>query len=222
MSSRQSTEQARRNGALAAGTKSPEGIKRLSMNALRHGLTAKSLVLATESQEQFDELLKNYVEFYDPNNTVELDLVHDMVAARWRLQRSRSVETVTLNQRMVDREAEKLKREPVFPRSTRLAYAVSYLANCGKSLDILLRYETTYSRAFDRAQKALEKMQKTRPQLTTSEELRNEPRTAPAVPTAPTELEAATPTNENCETTPSPQPLRRIGVISGLNRVLKT
>ncbi len=219
MSSRQSTEQARRNGALAAGTKSPEGIKKSSMNALRHGLTAKSLVLATESQEQFDELLKNYVEFYDPNNTIELDLVHDMVAARWRLQRSRSVETVTLNQRMVDREAGKKSDQPDFPRSTRLAYAVSYLANCGKSLDILLRYETTYSRAFDRAQKALEKMQKTRPQSTTSEELRNEP--DPPVPTAPTAPETSTPNNENCETTPSPQPLRRIDVINGPNPALK-
>ena len=209
MSSRQSTEQARRNGALAAGTKSPEGIKRSLMNALRHGLTAKSLVLATESQEQFDELLKNYVEFYDPNNTIELDLVHDMVAARWRLQRSRSLETVTLNQRMVDREVEKLKREPDFPRSTRLAYAVSYLANSGKSLDILLRYETTYSRAFDRAQKALEKMRKTRPQSTTTEELRNEP--------APTAPEASAPGNEICETTPSPQPPRQISVINDAN-----
>ena len=214
MSSRQSTEQARRNGALAAGTKSPEGIKRSSMNALRHGLTAKSLVLATESQEQFDELLKNYVEFYDPNNTIELDLVHDMVAARWRLQRTRSLETVTLNQRMVDREAGKKSYQPDFPRSTRLAYAVSYLANTGKSLDLLLRYETTYSRAFDHAQKALDKMQKTRPQSTTSEELRNEPRSGPAVPTAPTEPEPATPNNENCETTPSPQPPRGIGVIN--------
>ncbi len=114
MSSRQSKEQARRNGALAAGTKSPEGIKRSSMNALRHGLTAKSLVLNTESQEQFDELLNQYVEFYGPANTVELDLVDDMVAARWRLQRTRSLETVTLNQRMVDREADKLKRR-IFP-----------------------------------------------------------------------------------------------------------
>ena len=214
MASPQSTEQARRNGALAAGTKSPEGIKRSSMNALRHGLTVKSLVLATESQEQFDELLKDYVEFYAPNNTIELDLVHDMVAARWRLQRTRSLETVTLNQRMVDREAGKLKWEPDFPRSTRLAYAVSYLANTGKSLDILLRYETTYSRAFDRAQKALEKMQKTRSQSTTTEELRNEPGTDPAVPTAPTEPEASTPNNENCETTPSPQKPREVDDMS--------
>ena len=157
MSSRQSTVQARRNGALAAGTKYPEGIKRSSKNALRHGLTAKSLVLATESQEQFDELLKNYVEFYDPNNIIELDLVHDMIAARWRLQRTRSLETVTLNQRMAQREAEKKSYQPDVDESARLAYAVSYLANTGKSLDLLLRYETNHSRAFDRAQKALEK-----------------------------------------------------------------
>ena len=214
MSSRRSTEQARRNGALAAGTKSPEGIKKSSMNALRHGLTAKSLVLATESQEQFDELLKNYVEFYDPNNIIELDLVHDMVAARWRLQRTRSLETVTLDLRMAQREAGKKSYQPDADESARLAYAVTYLANCGKSLDILLRYETTYSRAFDRAQKALEKMQKTRPQSTTTEELRNEPGTGPAVTTKP---EPATPTNENCETTPSPQPPRQISVINDAN-----
>ena len=215
MSSRQSTEQARRNGALAAGTKSPEGIKRSSMNALRHGLTAKSLVLATESQEQFDELLKNYVEFYDPNNTIELDLVHDMVAARWRLQRTRSLETVTLNQRMVDREAGKKSYQPDFPRSTRLAYAVSYLANTGKSLDLLLRYETTYSRAFDRAQKALDKMQKARSQSTPTEELRNEPH--PPAPAASTEPDAPPPNNENCETTPSPQPSHQDYEANGLN-----
>ena len=189
MSSRQRSAQARRNGALAAGTKSPEGIKTSSMNAMRHGLTAKTLVLTTESQEQFDELLKDYVEFYKPGNTVELDLVHDMVAARWRLQRTRSIETVTLNQRMVERETRKLSREPNIPRSARLAEAVSHLANNRKSLDFLLRYETTYTRAFDRAQKALEKMQKTGPQSTTTEELRNEPDTEP---------------EEICETTPSP------------------
>ena len=202
MSSRQVSEQARRNGALAAGTKSPEGIKRSSMNTLRHGLTAKSLVLTTESQEQFDELLKDYVEFYDPNNSIELDLVHDMVAARWRLQRTRSLETVTLDQRMAERETNKRDYEPHVPRSGRLARAVSYLANSGKSLDLLLRYETTYSRAFDRAQKALEKMRKTRPQSTTTEELRNEP-------DPPTEPEASAPGNEICETTPSLQPPRQ-------------
>ena len=190
MSLRQVSEQARRNGALAAGTKSPEGIKRSLMNALRHGLTANSLVLTTESREQFDELLKHYVEFYDPSNIVELDLVHDMVAVRWRLGRTRSLETVTLDHRMAEREATKKSYERHVPRSARLAEAVSFLANNRKSLDLLLRYETTYSRAFDRAQKALEKMQKTRPQSTTTEELRNEPDTEP---------------EEICETTPSQQ-----------------
>ena len=215
MYSHQSTEQARRNGALAAGTKSPEGIRKSSMNALRHGLTAKSLVLATESQEQFDELFKNYLEFYNPNNAVELDLVHDMVAARWRLNRTRSMETFTIDRRMSAREAHKDEEDSGVPRLARPAVAVSYLANTGRSLDILLRYETTYSRAFDRAQKALDKMQKARPQSTPTEELRNEPH--PPAPAASTEPDAPPPNNENCETTPSPQPSHQDYEANGLN-----
>ena len=61
MSSRQKRKQARRNGAMAAGTKSPEGIKQSSMNALSHGLTAKALVLTNESQAAFDKLRLEYV-----------------------------------------------------------------------------------------------------------------------------------------------------------------
>lgn len=74
---------------------------------------------------------------------------------------------------------------------------MSYLANTGKSLDILPRFETTFSRAFDRAQKALGKMQKVRTQSTTTEELRIEPAAEP---------EASAPNNENCGTNPTPQP----------------
>jgi inosine-uridine nucleoside N-ribohydrolase len=109
MSSRQLRKLARQNGAKAAGTKSPEGIKKSSMNALRHGLTAKSLVLTNESQAQFDELLKHYVETYHPASIVELDLVHDMVAARWRLQPTRFLQTATLDLQMDKQEAETRK-----------------------------------------------------------------------------------------------------------------
>ena len=218
MSSQQSTGQARRNGALAAGTKSPEGIKKSSMNALRHGLTAKSLVLATESQVQFEELLKNYVEFYSPSNTIELDLVHDMVTARWRLARTRSIETVTLDRRIVEREANKSSRDSDIPRSERLAVAVCYLAGSGKSLDLLLRYETTYNRAFDRAQKALEKMQKARnAETATPESYETNRSPVDLIPTANIEPEASTPGIENCETNPAPQTPHQIDVANETN-----
>ena len=218
MSSQQSTGQACRNGALAAGTKSPEGIEKSSMNALRHGLTAKSLVLATESQDQFDELLKNYVEFYIPANTIELDLVHDMVTARWRLARTRSIETVTLDRRIVEREANKSSCDLDVPRTARVAVAVSYLANSGRSLDLLLRYETTYNRAFDRAQKALEKMQKTRhAETATPESYETNRSPVDRMPTANTEPESPTPANENCETNPAPQTPHQIHVANETN-----
>ena len=58
-----------------------------------------------------------------------------------------------------------------------------------------LRYETTYSRAFDRALKTLDEMQNSRTESTKTEELRNEP--DPPVPTTPTEPEASAPGNEN-------------------------
>ena len=41
MSSRQLRKQARRNGAKAAGTKSPAGIQQSSQNSLKHGLSGK-------------------------------------------------------------------------------------------------------------------------------------------------------------------------------------
>ncbi len=87
MSSRQLRKIARKNGAQAAGTKSPEGIKKSSMNALRHGLTGKALVLSNESEAQFEALMQTYIDRFQPQDHVEMDLVDQIVAAQWRLRR---------------------------------------------------------------------------------------------------------------------------------------
>ncbi len=49
MSSRLLRKQARRNGAKAAGTKSPAGILKSSQNSLKLGLTSNMIVLSNES-----------------------------------------------------------------------------------------------------------------------------------------------------------------------------
>src|SRR3954470_12654562 len=84
----------------AAGTKSPEGIKRSSINALAHGLTAKTLVLPNESQAEFNQLRLDYFNRFRPSDTVEMDLVDDLVAARWRLRRLIATETASLAMRI--------------------------------------------------------------------------------------------------------------------------
>ena len=106
MSSRQKRKQARQNGALAAGTKSPEGIAKSSMNALSHGLTSKSLVLSNESHAAYDKLRLEYVNRFQPYDGVEMDLVDDMVSARWRLRRIAIMQTAALDLQMDKDDAE--------------------------------------------------------------------------------------------------------------------
>jgi hypothetical protein len=59
----------------------------------------------------------------------------------------------------------------------RATVAFTTLANEEKSLELLLRYETTYTRMYDRAQKALLRLR--------NENLRNDPNTDPPEPKRP-------------------------------------
>src|SRR5258708_5888901 len=84
---------ARANGAKSRGPKTPEGQAVSSMNALRHGLPASRPLLPGESQESFEELIKEYMEEYEPDGPAERDVVHRMVVSKWREQRAWTVET---------------------------------------------------------------------------------------------------------------------------------
>jgi len=95
MAQRKRKKIARENGAKAAGTKTPEGIQKSAMNAVRHGLTGKTLVLCNESQAQFDALTQRYIRKFQPQDEVDMELIDDLVAARWRLQRVRLMQAAT-------------------------------------------------------------------------------------------------------------------------------
>jgi len=180
MSSSQKRKIARRNGAKAAGAKSPEGIKRSSANALKHGLTAKAHVLSTESQEDFDYLRQQYINRFQPQDTIELDLVDDMVGARWRLRRITTIQTATLDFQMGRYKLINDDLAKGMGPLTHQAMAFGRTVMVDKSMEVMLRYETTYSRMYDRALKALERLQAQREEpkepeeSETSEELRND------------------------------------------------
>src|SRR6266849_4366931 len=100
MSSELKSQTARANGAKSRGPVTPEGRAASSRNSLSHGFAAKSVVLPTESQEDFQSLLDSYVDQFDPQGGVEMDLVQTMAAARWRLRRICSIETALLDKEM--------------------------------------------------------------------------------------------------------------------------
>jgi hypothetical protein len=162
MSSELKSETARANGAKSHGPVTPEGRAASSRNSLRHGFTAQSVVLPTESQEDFQSLLDSYTDQFDPQGGVEMDLVQTMAAARWRLRRICSIETTLLDKEMT-RNAKDIRREFNNPDDAgRLAWVFRDLANHGQSLALLMRYEGALNRSYDRAFKQLLLLQSTR------------------------------------------------------------
>jgi hypothetical protein len=174
------SETSRANGAKSRGPVTPAGRAVSSRNSLRHGLTAKSVVLPTESAEQWQSLLDAYLDHFDPQTGVERDLVETMAAARWRLRRISTIETVALYTEMVRREEDIDKEFSTADSEDRLAWVFQKLADEGKTLALLVRYEATLTRSYDRAFKQLLLLQSTRhrPQP-------NQPKPAPLGADAP-------------------------------------
>jgi hypothetical protein len=176
MTSKQRKKIGRQNGAQAAGTKSPAGIQQSAKNALKHGLTGKSLVLSNESQAKFDELRQEYLCEFQPQTCVERDLVDDMVACRWRLKRIRVLQTAAIDLQMDRMEAEIEKTYNAIDQPTRTILAVSKLANEEHTLELLHRYEISYSRMYDRALKALRNLRQNHDPEQEKPILRNDPK----------------------------------------------
>jgi len=156
------SQTARANGAKSHGPVTPEGRATSSQNSLRHGFTAKSVVLPTESQEDFLALLDSYTHHFHPQGGVEMDLVQTMAAARWRLRRICNIEAALLSTELV-RRAEDIDEEfSNMQNVDRLAWVFQKLADHGQTLALIVRYEGALNRSYDRAFKQLQVLQSAR------------------------------------------------------------
>ena len=90
---------ARENGAKSQGPITPEGKKRSSKNALRHGLFAKAIVLDDERKENFTILTRQYRQHFNPTNALEEGLIEEMAGSFWRMRRLWAIETRAMNQK---------------------------------------------------------------------------------------------------------------------------
>jgi hypothetical protein len=154
----------RRNGMLARGKKSEEARQKCARNSVKHGLFSKTLVLANESPELFESTRGSYYDLWKPENEFEADLVNDMVAARWRLNRIMCVEgeTLDLRQARMDHSGELKKEFEAILEPTRLAIAYDQESNKSKTLANLSRYEARYFRQLRQAAAELRLVQKDR------------------------------------------------------------
>ena len=77
----------RRNAQRSTGPRTPAGKATVSVNAVKHGLTARDVVLPTESAEEFESFRTGLLAALDPVGDLEGVLAERIVTLLWRLRR---------------------------------------------------------------------------------------------------------------------------------------
>src|SRR4029077_15159795 len=129
----------RRNAQKSTGPKTPEGKAAVSMNALRHGLRARTVVLPGENREEFNQLCDDLEVEWRPQSRTEHFYLEQMAVSQWKLTRMEVGEAGIF--------------EDVAASTTKLPL-----------LDRLWQAECRLERSYDRAQRELERLQASRRQ----------------------------------------------------------
>jgi hypothetical protein len=157
MTSELKSATSRANGAKSHGPITPEGKEKSSQNSVTHGFTAKKTVLlACENPEQFQEMLGYYADTYHPGSLVEKDLVAEMVACRWRMQRLRMIETALMDSEM---ERDVPEAETSDDPGYRMAFAFRRLVDGSRAISLASRYESRLHRIHEHSHRTLRELQ---------------------------------------------------------------
>src|SRR5471032_1210142 len=93
MSSLKQIEANRRNARKSTGPITAEGKQRSRCNAVRHGLTAETVIGALEDAEDYKAFEAAIIADYDVQSAVERELVLRLASLLWRLRRATTMET---------------------------------------------------------------------------------------------------------------------------------
>ncbi len=135
----------RRNALRSTGPRTPEGKAASSMNSLRHGLRARTVVLPGEDGDEFHQLCDDLEVEWQPQSRTEQFYLEQMAVSQWKLNRMELGEA-------------NLCKETITART--------YIS----LLDLLWKAQTRMERSYARAQKELERLQKSR-----QEQVQNQP-----------------------------------------------
>ena len=92
MSSFRQIEANRRNACLSTGPVTEEGKNKSRQNAVRHGLTAETVIDALEDAEDYAAFEMAVTADYDAQSAVERELVLRLASVLWRLRRASAIE----------------------------------------------------------------------------------------------------------------------------------
>jgi len=128
--------------AKLGGVKTEAGKAVVKYNAVKHGLTAKEVVVRSEDPEGYTQLLDNLMAEQAPQGEIETQLVSRIAFCIWRLKRCARMEADILSDDWKNGRP----------------YFQSYLIKWQN----VSRYETTVERQMYRAMQELERIQRAR------------------------------------------------------------
>jgi hypothetical protein len=97
MTSARQIEANRRNALGSTGPKTESGKQRASQNAVRHGLTAETVIVPLEDADDYQAFEQAVTADYEAETAVERELVLRVASLLWRLRRATSIETGLLH-----------------------------------------------------------------------------------------------------------------------------
>ncbi len=104
----------RANAEHSTGPRTPEGKQRSAMNAVRHGLSAKTPVLPGEDPQAYQEFCRKMIEDIHPKGTLEEQLAQSLAGIQWRLNTCPA-----LTQQLLDTETDpRVQREALYKFGT--------------------------------------------------------------------------------------------------------
>ena len=93
MTSLRQIEANRRNSQLSTGPVTEEGKRKSRRNAVRHGLTAETVIGALEDADDYTAFELAVTADYEPETAVERELVLRLASLLWRLRRASMIES---------------------------------------------------------------------------------------------------------------------------------
>jgi hypothetical protein len=136
----------RENAQLSRGPRTPEGRKRSSLNAFRHGLTGQIVVQTPEDQEAFNKHCNGIREALAPVGALEIDLAQAIAEDRWRLNRARALE----NAIFALGQSEDVSQDSGNPDvDAALAQGRTWMAHA-RELNLLTTYESRIRRSVEK------------------------------------------------------------------------
>ena len=137
----------RANAKKSRGPVSEAGKQKVSMNAIQHGLCGRFRVLPDENQDEYDDLVRRFMESEKPVDDVDRELIAKMARHTWLSERCMRFQEACFLYQPQSAEDKATERQ-----------TVAVLGD----IDMYVRYQTTHDRAYQRAAAELAKRRKDR------------------------------------------------------------